>query len=235
MPQEETIDVLDYLRRLAKFLVPGLLAGLLVAGLMGLTSQDKTTGYEQKAHVLVMPNEVATEGEATQQSQLMPMMLRAYVALEDVPVYTDAVSQASQGRWSPEEVAEKLTIYWGGGSNLLAFIVEDSNLDDANQLSALGAKVFVSKADQMVPGGELWQPRVSVVETNKQQSEPAMPQTRSPLVLIASALVTALVVAGLLELLSNSRRRRKQPATSHESDQPPFPARKESDGGARRA
>lgn len=216
MSQEETVDVLGYLQRLSRFVIPGAVVALLVAIpllVMGMSKQSTTT-YSQKAHVLVMPNQVTTEAAATQQAQLLPMMMRSYVALEDVPAFVDAVSKESKGRWTPEQVASKLTIFWGGGSALLAFQAEGDDLQETNDLANLGAKVFVDKADEMAPSNDLWKPTMTVVETSKEQEPPATVATASPLFAVGAGLVAGVATMLALEGISHLRSRRRGGVTA---------------------
>lgn len=212
MPQEEVIDVLTYIKRLGRFLVPGAIVALVVAvglGAWALTAESTHT-YNQKAHVLVYPNVAKDEAVATQQSQLLGMMMRTYVALEDVPAYTEAVSAASKGKFTPEQVAEGLRIFWGGGSNLLAFQATGENLDDTNELANLGAEVFVTKAPEMAPNDpQLWAPKLTVVERSAENTPPT---TASDGLGLPGALAGGLGAGALtmlvLEALQASRSRR---------------------------
>ncbi|SJN20373.1 hypothetical protein FM114_02325 [Luteococcus japonicus LSP_Lj1] len=206
--------MLGYLRRLARFAIPGAVVALLVTvPLLLLTmNQEGTTTYKQKAHVLVIPNDVTTEAAATQQAQLVPMMLRSYVALEDVPVFVDEVAKRSNGRWTPEQVTERLSIYWGGGSALLAFQAEGENLAETNDLANLGAEVFVDRADEMVPtaGTALWKPSLKVVETSQEQAEPTVAPTSSPVFAVGVGLLAGLLTMLALEAWSHLRSGRRK-------------------------
>lgn len=216
MPHDETIDILSYLRRLSRHLVPALVAAVVVGSLLGLllhfTGMGKSP-VEGKAHVLVYPQKVSTEAEATQQAQLIPMMLRTYVALDAVPAYTQAVSDATGGRFTPEQVAQKLTIYWGGGSALLAFQTEGATQEDADLLANKAAEVFVAKSNTIVPL-EDWKPTLKLAEPSSElsASEDGAPAGgSSPLMLpVAGVLGTFGLALLVLEALSAQRERRRQ-------------------------
>ncbi|WP_420176465.1 hypothetical protein [Luteococcus sp. OSA5] len=211
MQQEETIDVLAYLQRLMKFVIPGLVVALLVAIPLGLKSAQTTTTYTQKAHVLVLPPKVTSEGDATQQAQLIPMMLRSYVALEDSPAFIDGVVAKGGGKWTPEDVATRMSIVWGGGSALLAFHATGEDLDDTNALANASAEVFVETAKTMVPADKLWNPTLQVVETSKQHSLPKS-QGGGIAAALGGGLVAGLLTMAVLEAVSAARRRRARAA-----------------------
>lgn len=209
MAHEETLDVLAYLRRLAKHLVPALVAGIVVAGaLIGLgMAKGSSTMYTQKAHVLVYPNAVTTDAQAMQQETMLPMMMRSYVALEDSPVFIDEVARQMGQPWTPDTVAQDLTITWGGGSNLLAFQATGTSLDETNKLASTAADVFVKKASTMAPvTADSWKPTLTVVQRDVEQTPPTSTAT-SLMMGIAAGLGTFLVALLVLEAISARRGR----------------------------
>lgn len=208
---DETLDLLGYLRRLKRHLVPALVVGVVVAALLtllGMRSAAAAT-HAGKAHVLVTPAASTNSGEADLQAQLLPQVMRTYVALEDSDPFVNEVVSETKGRFTADQVKEQTTIYWGGGSLLLAIQTTASSDQDAIDLANAGANALVKEQAAML-GNAKDLPTLTVAQkgfVDTTASTAAGSKLSGLKSGIVAGVAAALVVAFVLELIGSRRKR----------------------------
>lgn len=192
----------------------GLLTLLAVAAVASLS--HPTTSYDTKAHVMLQPSWTTGE-DAVAESNLVGQYMRTYVALGTSDTITQDVSKAVNDKYTPEQIADMMQVYWGGGSLLLAVQVSAPNLDDSLAIAQAGAKALVAhQADLLkLPAGKA--PRLAVVqdafETGTEEPTSLVARLTKGLTRgLAAGVVTSLLTAILLEVLASRRRRSAAPA-----------------------
>ncbi|GAA1397989.1 Wzz/FepE/Etk N-terminal domain-containing protein [Luteococcus peritonei] len=218
---DDTIDLLDYLKRLARAALPAAVVALLALAALTLASSPAPTEYHAKAHVLVAPSATKDAATADMQAQLLPQLMRTYVALEDSPLIVDQVARTVGGGARVEDVAARTALVWGGGSMLLACQSTASSQEEANQLAQATAEALVAKGAELLdqdPGDitlrlvEDAKPDVALNTT----PETTVDRIKQNLPLaLGIGLVTALVIEWLTSRRSS---RRRTPATSGVTD-----------------
>lgn len=210
---EQPIDLLQYVRRLVRFLVPGAVLGLLTALVVALAlghSVPKVT-YHTKAHVMMQPN-VSNEAIATTQSQLSSQYMRTYIALETSPLITNEVVQALHGKYTQQQINEMMQFYWGGGSLVLAVQATSTDHQDALDISEAGAKALVAHQNELLSLPKNQAPHLALVE-DAFDDTPATTGGGSHLdgikPGIAAGLAVTVIAAVVLEWLSSRRNRRR--------------------------
>lgn len=215
MENEETLDLLAYLKRLRQHLLPAALVGLVVLALVSLLGIARARHVEEvhavKAHVLVRPAETNNPVLGEAQAQLMPQILRTFVGLEDAPTFVDAVSKKLGGKYSPEQVADMTSVYWGGGSLLLAVQAQAPREQDAMDLANAGAEVLAADGATILGEQTATAPRLTVVQKAFVDPDAVAAEQPSRLGAIMRGIVAgafaATATAMLLEWLASRRRR----------------------------
>ena len=212
---DETVDLIGYLSRLKRFWLPALVIGLLAAVAVAFLGREAAPEEVHHTMALVMvqlpstSNAAAAEAEAQMSSQLM----RTFVALDDVPVLTDTVSKKLNGRFTPQQVADMTSIFWGGGSQLLAMQAQAPTEQDALDLSNAMADALVANGAQVVKLPADQMPRIVKVQDALDDSAFTATTTGSSLAstigeALGAGIVAALLAAFVLEWVSAIRRRR---------------------------
>lgn len=207
---DDTLDLLAYLSRVKRYLVPativGLALGVLVGGL-GFARTPRSSWYS-RAHVLVVPSKPTDPTEAERQASLLSNLMRTYVALEDVPLLTEQAAKQTGGRFTAQQVADMTTVYWGGGSLLLAVNATAPDQADAILLSTAMSNALVKESDGIV-GSDLFDAKLSVAEEAHIDPAKSTIGSRSDALMPAAgaALLGGFLTAFLMELLGSKRRR----------------------------
>lgn len=210
MHDDDTVDLLAYLQRLTRYLVPAAVVGLVVALAIASLGFFQKQEFHTKAHVLVQPPETKGADRAPIEAELLSRTMRTYVALEDLPQIVDAAAAKTNGKFTPEQVAERTEIFWGGGSMLLAMKATADNEADAELLSNAMAGALVEVGPGLLKRASGTVPVMSVVEPARTDDDPSLaPTSRTSMVLpgVAAGLIAGLLTAGVLELRSSRRRR----------------------------
>lgn len=217
--EDETFDLLGYLSRLARFWLPATLVSLLVlaAGIAATLLGGKgstLTEHNAKAHVMVQPVDAKDAADADLQAQLIAQWMRTYVALEDVPQFIDPVVAEMGGKYTKEDVVSMTSVYWGGGSMLLA--VNATTPDEADSLTMANAlaKAVVTHGPEVVKLSKDKVPTMVLVEDAKiaeaDDTTAAPPSMASRLVLPVGAAVAAWLATAFVLEARQSRRTRTE-------------------------
>ncbi|GAB2478069.1 hypothetical protein GCM10027030_10420 [Luteococcus sediminum] len=216
MESEDTLDLLAYLARLKRYLVPATIVGLALGVLVGGLgfARPPQNSWRSQAHVLVVPAKPADPAEAERQASLLSNLMRTYVALEDIPLLTERAAKQTGGKFTAQQVADMTSVYWGGGSLLLAVNTTAPDEADAIMLSTAMSDALVEESDRIV-GSELFDATLSVAEEAHIDPDLSTVGSRSNALVpaVGAALLGGFLTAFLLELL-NSRRRRDRAAVT---------------------
>ncbi|MEL4356294.1 MULTISPECIES: hypothetical protein [unclassified Luteococcus] len=221
MENDETFDLIGYVTGLKRFLVPAALVGLvtmIAVSLLGMRGGPVSAPEEHaaKAHVMVQPKASET-AMSNPQVELLPQLMRTFVALEDVPLFTEAVSKKLGGTPTSDEVRDRCTIFWGGGSLLLAINAKAPSEEEALKLGQACAEELVELAPQIIKEPKAEMPTLVLVEDAKTVTQTDDGTMTAPSRFagvrngIAAGLVAALLAAVVLDWRS-ARRRNKSAA-----------------------
>lgn len=218
---DETVDLLGYLSRLLRFWLPATLVALavLAAGIgasfvTGNSPIQEPKLYHAKAHVMVQMTGSDTKNQGMQ-AEMLSQWMRTFVALQDVPLLMDDVAEEMGSEYPVEELPNITSVYWGGGSMLLAVNASASSEEDALKMSNGLTKALVKRAPEMLKLSKDQLPTMVQVEqakiTNADDVE-AVPvkQSSNSLVMpsIGAALAAWLATAFILEARQARRNRR---------------------------
>ncbi len=212
MENDETIDLLAYLARLKRQLLPALAVGLAVAAALFLLGMrgGPMPEFQAKAHVLVEPAASLTPAETESEVQLLPQVLRTYVALEDVPLLVDEVSRSVEnGKYPPEQVAEMTSIYWGGGSLLLAVNATAPSEEEAKAMAEAMAEALVKHNSEIIATKDN-SFTMRLVEHAKVLTAAEAPKSNPLGTALPAGLAAALLTAVVLEWLASRRERSRR-------------------------
>ena len=209
--EEETVDLLDYAKRLTRFVVPAGIVALVVMVIAVAFGFAAKPQYHMKAHVLVRPGKVVDQERSPAEADMLSRTMRTFVALADLPQLTEEAAKHTQGKYDSKQVAAMTDIFWGGGSFLLAIQATASTEEDSKMLSNAMADALVKLGPDLLKGDSEGTPHMAVVEKAKQDEEMPAPKTRMDAIIpgAAAGIVAGVLVAMVLEYRS-SRRQRKQ-------------------------
>ncbi|MEL4506338.1 hypothetical protein AAEX63_15685 [Luteococcus sp. H138] len=219
---DETVDLLGYLSRLLRYWLPATLVALAVLGAaVGATflrtgSTPAQADHQAKAHIMLQLESAGdTAGDVGLKAELLSQWMRTFVALQDLPVMMDDVSKAMGGKYTPDEVRDMTSFYWGGGSMLLAVNATAPNEEDSLKMADALASSLISHEAGIVKLPKEKVPAMVQVESAKSMSpdDPEAIPTGSKagglLPAVAAALAAWLVTAFLLEARQARRTRGK--------------------------
>lgn len=217
---EQPIDLLAYVRRLGRHLVPAALLGVITALVVALAlglSGSSSTQYHTKAHVMLQPN--ATNATvAAAEGQLLGNYMRTYVALGDADVITNDVVKALNGKYTAEQISTMMNVYWGGGSLLLAVQAVAPDHQDALDISEAGAKALVAHQLDLVNMSRAQAPHLALVQDaiddTPATSGGSSNHFKGIVPGIGAGVLVTLLAAVVLEWLNSRRRHRATPGTT---------------------
>lgn len=222
MENDDTIDLLAYAKRLWQHWIPAAVVALAVLAASFGFHMLKGDGpvaeadHAAKAHVMVQFKSSPSQGESVQQADLLSQWMRTFVALEDVPLLVDPVVKAMGDGYDAEQVAERTSVYWGGGSMLLAVNATAPKEDDAVKMANAAAQALVAHAAEIVKLPKDQVPTMVQVEDAKvtsDQPNQAVAAANGFAMPLVAALGAGVLTAFVLEL-RQSRRGRREAATA---------------------
>lgn len=217
---DRALDVLGYVMTLRRFLLPAAIVGLVVLALGAAYTLTRPAAYRADVVVLLVPSEVKTDAEATQQAALLPMVARSYSQMGTSRIVLEPVVKATKDpSLTVETLAPRITVGYPANSLLLRFSVSGS---DPTQTATLANRVADSYVAHVADFGPAVGQNVSlgakVIDRPVAPLSP-LPSTTTQLaaVSVAGALVAGLLTAVLLDVIS---RRRRQLASKRSAARP---------------
>lgn len=212
---ETTFDILGYLRKLVRYLLPALLVGALVAAGSFWNLHKAPATYTATSTLVFEPVPVKTEAEATQQSANVQSQMRNYRQIASSPVLMGPLAKKLGAPHTVDELTSGLTVTLPLQSLMLTFGYTSSNQNHAikvvNEAAAMVAAQSQSWANRTTP-------TLNVQVVNTLPAVAPLPKTAPSsmqqmlLALVAGALA-ALLTAMLLDAVLGRRRRARAAQT----------------------
>lgn len=212
---DKALDVIGYLISLKRYLVPAAVIGALVLVLGSVFALTRPDSYVAHATVGLVPGQVTTEAEATQQAAMLPMVARSYSQLANSPLVLNAAAKSldPSGELTGAQLDPGLTVGWPSNSLVITFAVKAESEQEAIERVTAIVNAFVD----LVPAAAGNEGGVALgAQVIYLQQAPVQPEPSSTAELLAVSVVGAVAVGFLVAIALDLTlgRRRRQPAAS---------------------
>lgn len=223
--EPEPIDLLGYIKGLARHWLAGLIAAVVVAGAMfglGLAAgagADAVGTVWARSHVMMTLPAATDQAQAQMMSDSAQRLINSYVAVQHSDkLLSDTAANLGDGT-SVTTLENAVSMYWGGGGQVVAFYALGTDQDQAEKRADAYAQAFVKDSPTLLPpavsGAKV--PTFTVVQ--KAFPSPASPAPNaatgsstgkllgSPVIDVVGGVVVGLLVMAGLELRGSRRQR----------------------------
>lgn len=209
---DKALDVIGYLVSLKRYLVPAAIVGLLVLVVGSVYAFTRPDTYVAEGTINLVPGQVKTDAEATQQAAMLPMVARSYSQLANSPLVLDEAAKKldPSGELTSGQLGAALTVGWPSNSLVLTFTVEGNSSEQALARVKAITDAFVEKVPNATenPGGVALGAKVIYLEPGPLLPEPSTTPELLAVSIVGGIAVGLLVAVGL-DLTIGRHQRRK--------------------------
>lgn len=220
--EPEPVDLLGYLKRLAHHWLAGIITAVVVAAALfgaGLASGSDSVGSVwARTHVMVTMPAPTNEAQAQLLAASSDRLINSYLAVESSATLLADTAKILNDGTTTETLSNALSMYWGGGGQIIAFYALGTDQKQAEQRANAYAAAFVNDSGRLLPPVVSGAGRPTFTVVQPAFPSPANPSPtgaaggtagkllKSPAVVAIAGIVVGLLAMAALEM-RNSRRR----------------------------
>jgi len=223
--EPEPIDLLGYLKGLARHWLAGLITAIVVAGLAFGAGSLSGSGTEavgtvwSRAHVMMTMPAAANEGQAVMMSEATTRIINSYVAVQDSDTLIKDTTAALGDGTNESTVKSATSIFWGGGGQVIAFYALGRDEAEAQKRADAYAQAFIKDSPSLLPAAVAGTsvPTFTLVQKAFPSTASPDPQAAvtgssakllgSPVVDVLAGVIVGLLVMAGLEMRAARRQR----------------------------
>lgn len=213
-PQPRNVDLFGFFARMAKFWIPAVLVGLVVAGLYGVKSFKNLTQTTYQANstlVYTLPN-TDNDAVARKQISVQILVLNTYVSLAKSPEIMEQAAKSSNGKYTADQLSTATNLEYLATSTMLTLTaVSPDSQTAATEMADLVADSLAKNIVRVSGYADMdYVPQIRVATKASPLGQASVSGTFSKIKSVGIVgglfLVSALFTAGICVLVSSRRK-----------------------------
>ncbi|MGA4506767.1 hypothetical protein ACQB6R_00340 [Propionibacteriaceae bacterium G1746] len=208
---DKALDVVGYVISLKRYLLPAVIVAAVVLAAGSVFAFTRPDTYVARSTIALVPGEVQSEAEATQQAAMLPMVARSYSQLANAPLVLDPAAKVldPSGKLTGSKLGADVKVGWPSNSLIINLDVTGASSDEALARVKAITDSFVTEAPKSAgtDGGVALAAKAIYVQQGPLQPEPSTtPELLA--VSVVGALALGFLTAVALDLTVGRRQRR---------------------------